>query len=87
MKKEKTGGREKGTPNKSTASIREAISEIVSENLPQLKMDIKSLAPKDRIKAITDLASYVLPKLKATDITISDEAIPSINIAPIEWVD
>lgn len=44
-----------------------------------LENDIKELEPKDRIKAILDLSKFVLPTLKATELSTADER----NIRPI----
>lgn len=66
----KFGGRKPGVPNKATSEIRNAIQLIVENNIQQLDNDLATLEPKDRIKAITDLAAFVLPKLKATDLNV-----------------
>jgi hypothetical protein len=61
MKGYKTGGRQAGTPNQITASIKQVISEaLISEaqNLPTL---LESLPPKDRIYAFTKLAALIVP--------------------------
>ncbi len=69
----KTGGRQKGTPNKTTKEIKEAINLIVSNNIDKLQDDIDKLEPKDRIKAIFDLLVYSVPKLSSIDLK-DDEA-------------
>lgn len=69
-------GRKPGTPNKATAKTRETFSALLENNLDRLQKDIDQLEPKDRIKAILELANFVLPKLKAveyTDIPPTDE--------------
>lgn len=67
---QKFGGRKKGTPNKTTAEIREKYQTLISESIDKLKEDIEALDPKDRIKAILELSKFVIPTLKATDLTI-----------------
>ncbi len=69
----KTGGRKKGTPNNPTKEIKEAINQIVSNNIDKLQDDIDKLEPKDRIKAIFDLLVYSVPKLSSIDLK-EDEA-------------
>ena len=69
----KTGGRTKGTVNKSTTEIREHYQKLVSDNLEQLDNDLKSLEPLQRLKMIIDIAKFVVPTLKATDLTIDKE--------------
>jgi predicted AAA+ superfamily ATPase len=69
----KTGGRTKGAVNKTTTEIREHFQNLVSENLEQLNEDLKSLEPLQRLKMIIDIAKFVVPTLKATDLTIDKE--------------
>jgi hypothetical protein len=69
----KTGGRTKGTPNRTTNEIRERFQKLVDDNLTQLENDIKDLEPKERIKTILELSKFVLPTLKATELTTSTE--------------
>lgn len=64
----KTGGRQKGTPNKTTAEIREKYQSLIEEVLPKLKDDLDALEPKDRIKIIIELSKFVIPTLKATEL-------------------
>jgi len=66
----KTGGRAKGTPNRTTAEIRVKYQLLIDEVIDKLKEDIESLEPKDRIRAIIELSKFVLPTLKATDLNI-----------------
>lgn len=72
-KGKKTGGRTKGTPNKVTKTIREQYRLLIQENLDQLSEDLKCLEPKDRIKAVLDLSKFVLPTLKATELSIEND--------------
>jgi hypothetical protein len=66
---QKFGGRTKGTPNRTTTEIREKFKSLINNSLDDLENDLKDLDPKDRIKAILDLAKFVLPTLKATELT------------------
>jgi hypothetical protein len=61
-------GRPKGSPNKTTKEIKEAINLIVSNNIETLQSDIDSLDPKDRIKVICDLFKYVVPSLSSSEL-------------------
>ncbi|QQR96942.1 MAG: hypothetical protein IPK18_08475 [Sphingobacteriales bacterium] len=58
----KTGGRAKGTPNKTTKEIKECIVNLVSNNIDLLIDDIKQLEPKDRVYLLDKLLKYVLPQ-------------------------
>jgi hypothetical protein len=77
----KTGGRTKGTPNKTTIEIREKYQLLIEETLEQLNEDIKTLEPKDRIKVIIELSKFVIPTLKATELAIEDN---SANFNPVQ---
>ena len=86
------GGRPKGAKNKSTEQIRKSFSLILSNNLEQLETDIQSLEPKERIKCLLDLAKFVVPTLKSTEVEqVGDNQITDINInlikPPIQWND
>ncbi|MBE6337004.1 MAG: hypothetical protein E7066_10085 [Lentimicrobiaceae bacterium] len=66
----KTGGRQKGTPNKTTGTLRMAISKIVNDyyNSDTLMEDINKLKPKERVDMMEKLAAYVVPKLQSVDL-------------------
>ena len=70
---QKFGGRTKGTPNRNTDEIRQNFQRLIENNLTTLENDIKELEPKDRIKAILDLSKFVLPTLKATELSSNDD--------------
>ncbi len=68
----KWGGRRKGTPNKSTAEIREAFQLLVADKLPKLSKWIDEVAKENPEKALIIIAKYsefVLPKLQRTEIS------------------
>ena len=74
MKKKKTGGRKKGTPNKTTAEVREILTAVLSDVIDKetILADLKKLDPKDRLQAVDRLLKHVLPApmdelLKLTD--------------------
>jgi len=66
---QKYGGRTKGTPNKTTAQIRNEFQILISNNIEALQNDIEALEPKERIKTIIELSKFVLPTLKAIEVT------------------
>jgi hypothetical protein len=59
---EKTGGREKGTPNRVTKRVRQWIFDVVQDNLDMFESDIKTLEPKERINVICGLLPYIVSK-------------------------
>lgn len=64
----KLGGRKAGSQNKATTKVREAFTNLLEDNLQQLREDFKELEPKDRIKLFMELSKYVIPQLKSTEI-------------------
>jgi len=70
----KTGGRTAGALNKTTKEIREHFQNLVSNNLEQLDNDLKSLEPLQRLKVIIELSKFVVPTLKATELTTDIES-------------
>jgi hypothetical protein len=78
-KGEKTGGRTKGTPNRTTAEIREIFQQLINENLDTINDDLKELKPEQRLKFIIEFSKFVIPTLKATELS----AIGSKGFNPI----
>lgn len=97
----KTGGRKAGTPNKTTALLKDCISNIVNdyvqpENVrtkaPTLQKDFPNLTAAERVKAIIALSNFVLPKQQAISIDeqkqIETEALTEwLKTAPQEAID
>lgn len=61
-------GRPKGAKNKAGQVIRERIDQLFNEafTVDEIRADIASLEPKERLKVMTDLMPYLLPKLQST---------------------
>ena len=59
----KKGGRQKGTPNKTTNELRNAIKNIVDSQMETIEQDIKKLTPFQRIDLTIKLMQYCLPKV------------------------
>ena len=76
-------GRPRGSKNKATTEIRDKFQELIESNYEQLEKDLKSLRASERVKAIIELAKFILPTLKAADVEVST----SNNFQPItiEW--
>ena len=73
--KGKTGnpnGRPKGTPNKTTAEIRNIFQLLLEQNLNQMKADIKALEPKQRLDVLLKLSEFILPKKNEANTTQED---------------
>lgn len=67
----KTGGRQKGTPNKATANLKNTIHGIVERQFETLESDLEELDGRDKINFVLKLIEYVLPKQRETKIDFS----------------
>ncbi len=66
-------GRPKGSRNKQHRKYDQKYLELIENNFEQLEKDLKSLRASERVKAIIDLSKFVLPTLKATEMSLSNE--------------
>lgn len=73
-------GRPRGSKNKSTEAVRSAFQLLVENNIKQLQNDLDDMQPKERFDSIINLARFVLPTLKAVDVTTN----PENSFKPIE---
>ena len=67
--RKKTGGRQKGTPNKATAEARAAIAMICEKRMAEFDtwlMDIKD--PSERCNIFLRALEYHIPKLNRTEV-------------------
>lgn len=70
----KTGGREKGTPNKLTSETRNIIHSILLEELPNLRDYISQVEkPELKAKLLIDLLPYDLPKYQTIHLSSQPE--------------
>lgn len=69
----KTGGRKKGTPNKSTMLGKEVIVSLLSvySESGLMASDFMALDPKDRLVIAERLMQYYMPKMQATAIDLT----------------
>ena len=70
--RQKTGGRQQGTPNKATAKVRHAIAEIVEGNVGKVQEWIDELAEQDVEKAanlLIKLMEFTTPKLARSELS------------------
>ena len=66
-------GRPRGVSNKVTSEIRQKYLSLIEDNFHLLEADIKSMRSVDRVKAIIELSRFILPTLKATEMSLSNE--------------
>jgi len=62
MKQIKTGGRQKGTPNKLQSDLRENINEIILNEISNLKELLDAVPIDKRLDYIIKLLPYAIPK-------------------------
>ena len=64
----KTGGRQKGTPNKLTFQIRQVLANALADEIDNLPGILSELEPAQKIDAICKLSKFVLPSINPVDI-------------------
>jgi hypothetical protein len=81
----KTGGRQGGTPNRTTKEARELLEQVLLGQVDNIKTSLESLkvdSDSRYLDACSKLFAYVIPK--KTDVTSGDEKItlqlPTIKI-------
>jgi len=73
----KTGGRQKGTPNRATLTAAEKLEALCCDPLAgmaRLAMDEKN-APELRARLFIELAQYLYPKRKAVDTAVEKASV------------
>ena len=66
-------GRKNGSTNKTTHEIRTKYLQLIENNFEQLESDLQTLKASERVKAIIELSKFILPTLKATEMSLSNE--------------
>lgn len=70
-------GRKAGVPNKSTAECKEAITDLISGNIPKLQMWLDKVAEDDPAKAfdlLIKMMEFSVPKLSRIESKDKDAA-------------
>lgn len=75
------GGRQKGTPNKTTTSLREALAEHWRkyQESGQFAEDLEALDPATRAAIMERYAQYIAPKMKSVDMDVKHEVSQTIE--------
>ena len=89
---QKTGGRKKGTPNKSTVEIREAYQKLVEGNLENMTKWLDTIAkdnPEKAMDMMLKLSEYMIPKLARQEIVGDggEDLFKNITLNFGEWKD
>lgn len=81
-----TEGRTPGTPNKVTAKVRESFATLLENNLDRFQEDLNALKPSERLSVILHVAKFVIPILKAVEVTDNGERErPQVIIDMSKW--
>ncbi len=79
IKRKKTGGRQKGSRNKTTAELKSWVFQFVNDNLSTFKSKFSKLDTADQIILIMKLMPYVLPKQTETKISLDEELTKAVK--------
>lgn len=85
----KTGGRIKGTPNKTTGQLKSLVNDFISENWAQVQKDFKSkrLHPRDRLFFVEKLLKYSVPIMGSTNTSLEiKKQLESLSDADLDKV-
>ena len=74
-KRQKTGGRAKGTPNRTTSETKQLLQNVVTKQIEKLETTLSKLEPVDRVNALSKLLPYILPKQQDIAITNTNEML------------
>jgi len=76
-------GRGKGTPNKLTGEMREALAAILGNEIEQLPKMLDELNPGPRLEIIIKLLEFALPRLKSIETTIEQKNKSDIELGQL----
>lgn len=69
-KRKKTGGRRKGTPNKTTQETRQWLKQFLDDNRTKIEQDFEALEPQQRLQMFERLLQYTLPKMQSVSANV-----------------
>jgi hypothetical protein len=72
----KTGGRAKGTTNKTTKEIRIVLKDLINYELENIDTLLSEMQPKERLEIIIKLIHCALPMVENTSYTLAE---------PLDW--
>ena len=78
--RQKTGGRVKGSLNKTTAETKEILQSIVSKELETIPDLLAQLDPVDRVTAFIKLLPYLMPKQQDISIEVKEPSKILISV-------
>ena len=83
--RDKTGGREKGTPNKITKDLRTAITDFLNSNIDEIQLNFNQLEPKEKLYFMERLFKYLIPVM--SDNSFNRTSINNIQVDTIFTTD
>ena len=66
-----------GSKNKLTAEIKQRIYEALNSTIDNLESDLQQLTTKERLEIFSRVLPYILPKLKESELTLTESQSPS----------
>ena len=81
--KGKTGnpnGRPKGSPNKTTQSVREWLTRLIDDNREQIRKDLAALEPKERLQVLEKFMQYTVPKMQSVEARVDIDGLSDSQI-------
>lgn len=81
--KGKTGnpnGRPKGSPNKTTQSVREWLTRLIDDNREQIRKDLAALEPKERLQVLEKFMQYTVPKMQSVETRVDIDRLSDSQI-------
>ncbi len=77
-------GKPKGAKNKVTQSVRASFQLLLEDNIEQMQKDLDKIDnPKDRVQLLLGYAKFVVPQLKAVEVS-ADVETKFVDWASIE---
>jgi hypothetical protein len=76
----KTGGRQKGTPNKATQDVAELLAAMGCyplQGIARIALDLKN-STELRLRGYEDLLPYVASKRKPIDVSVEQETVTNV---------
>jgi len=82
----KTGGRQKGTPNKDN-ELKKFLIDLVNNGQQKLIDELETLNSKDYVDAVFKLMEYVQPKLSRAEVKTEIKIDESIDLSKYSTTD
>jgi len=80
-------GRTPGVPNKDTTQIKAVFQLLLENNIDALQEDFEALQPAQRIKFLLEVASFIIPKMKSTEMVVDTKTtFEPITINMSDWL-